>query len=198
VVFDDILIYSLDWDQHLGPIRITCEVLAAQHFVVKPSKCIFGQTEVDYLGHLITVDGVKVDPTKIKAMQSWPVSKNIMALCGFLGLTGYYRKFVCHYGLIASPLTQFLKKGQFRWNPQAEEAFRALKQSMATTPVLGLLNFYELFVLETDASDTGIGAVLAQNWKPPAFMSKAIGPKQRGWSVYSQEMLAIMEAIRQW
>ncbi|KAF8405746.1 hypothetical protein HHK36_007823 [Tetracentron sinense] len=111
---------------------------------------------------------------------------------------GYYHKFVQNYGLIANPLTQLLKKGQFGWNPQVDTTFRVLKEAMATTPVLGLPNFSELFVLETHASGKGIGAVLTQNGRPLAFMSKAIGPKKQGWSVYSKEMLAIMEAIRMW
>jgi hypothetical protein len=198
VFFDDILIYSPNWDSHLQHIRRTLEILTSHSFVVKPSKCIFGRTEVDYLGHLIIVTGVKVDPHKIATMQSWPQPKTITELRGFLGLTGYYRKFVQFYGIIARPLTQLLKKGQFGWNPEAEATFVALKHAMTMTPVLGLPNFSEVFVLETDASDKGIGAVLPQNGKPLAYMSKAIGPRQRGWSVYSKEMLAIIEAIRLW
>jgi len=153
---------------------------------------------VDYLGHLITITGVKVDPHKIATMQLWPQPKTITKLWGFLGLKGYYQKFIQFYSIIARPLTQLLKKGQFGWNLEAEAAFVALKHAMTTTPVLGLPNFSEVFVLETDASDKGIGAVLAQNGKLLVYMSKAIGPRQRGWSVYSKEMLAIIEAIRLW
>jgi hypothetical protein len=182
----------------LQHIKRTLEILASHNFVVKPSKCIFGRTEVDYLGHLITITGVKVDPQKIATMQSWPQPKTITELPGFLGLKGYYRKFIQFYSIIARPLTQLLKKGQFGWNLEAEAAFVALKHAMTTTPVLGLPNFSEVFVLETDASDKGIGAVLAQNGKLLVYMSKAIGPRQRGWSVYSKEMLAIIEAIRLW
>jgi len=164
--------------------------------VVKPNKCIFGRTEVDYLGHLITVTGVKVDPHKIATMQSWPQPKTITELRGFLRLMGYYRKFVQFYGIIA--INPIVEKGSFGWNSVAEAAFVALKHAMTTTPVLGLPNFSEVFVLETDASDKGIGAVLAQNGKPLAYMSKAIGLRQRGWFVYSKEMLAIIEVIRLW
>jgi hypothetical protein len=110
VFFYDILIYSPNWDSHLKHIRTTLEILANHSFVVKPSKCVFGQTEVDYLDHLITVEGVKVDPHKIATMQTWPKPKTITELRGFLGLTGYYRKFVQFYGIIARPLTQLLKR----------------------------------------------------------------------------------------
>lgn len=198
VFFDDILIYSPNWDQHLYHIQKTFEVLATHHFVVKPSKCVFGQTEVDYLGHLITIEGMKEDLKKIEAMMTWPYPKTITKLREFLGLTRYYCKFVQNNGLIVSPLTQLLKKGQFGWSPTAQEAFDALKTAMATTPVLGLPNFSNLFVLEMDASDKGIGAILAPNRRPLAHLSKAIGPRKRGWSVYSKEMLAIMKAIRMW
>jgi hypothetical protein len=172
--------------------------LANQQFVVKPSKCVFGQTKVDYLGHLIIVAGVKVNPRKIESMQNWPQPKTVIELHGFLGLTGYYRKFVKNYSLIAQPLTQLLKKEQFGWSLEAIKAFEELKLAMAITPILGLPKFFDMFVLETHASYIGIGAVLAQQGRPLAYMSKAIRPKKQGWSVYSKEMLAIMEAIRLW
>jgi len=143
VFFDDILINSSDWDTHLIHIKRNFKILASQHFVVKPSKCVFGQTEVDYLGNLITVAGMKVDPHKIAAMQSWPQPKTITELWGFLGLTGYYQKFVKLYGIIARQSTQLLKKGQFEWGPNAETSFIALNHAMTTTPVLGYLAFLE-------------------------------------------------------
>lgn len=115
-----------------------------------------------------------------------------------LRLTGYHCKFVKNYGIIARPLTQLLKKGKFEWGPEAKIAFIALKNSKTTTPVLGLPNFSDMFIIETDEFDKGIGAVLAQNGRPLAYMSKALGQKKHGGSVYSKEMLAIMKAIRMW
>ena len=141
---------------------------------------------------------MKVDERKIAAMVSWPKPRNITELRGFLGLTGYYRKFVCGYGLLARPLTNLLKKGQFRWNTEAVAAFEHLKLAMTQTPVLSMPNFTDVFVIETDASGDGIGAVLQQNGKPIAYMSRALGITKKTWSTYAKEMLAVVEAVRFW
>ncbi|KAL6342714.1 hypothetical protein AAG906_013120 [Vitis piasezkii] len=159
--------------------------------------CIRKQ-ELEYLGHIITHRGVKVDEKKIEAMVAWPRPSNITELRGFLGLTGYYRKFVQGYGLIARPLTNLLKKGKFQWNDEAEAAFLALKQAMTSTPTLAMPNFTEPFTIETDASGNGIGVVLTQQNKPIAYMSRALGITKQTWSIYAKEMLVIVEAIRLW
>jgi hypothetical protein len=163
VFFDDILVYSPSWEAHLLHLCQTLEISAHHHFLVKTSNCVFGQSEVDYLGHIITRDGVKVDSSKIEVMCTWPVPKTITELRGFLGLTGYYHKFVKDYGLIARTLTHLLKKGQFQWSPEVDATFKELKTAISSTLVLGLPNFSDVFVIESDASDKGIGAVLSQN-----------------------------------
>ena len=137
-----------------------------------------------------------MDEHKISAMIAWPRPTNISELRGFLGLTGYYRKFVKDYGIIARPLTNLLKKGQFGWHEEDENAFCALKQVMTTTPILTMPNFNDVFTIETDASGEGIGAVLTQQGKPVAYMSRALGMTKKSWSTYAKEMLAIVEAIR--
>jgi len=114
------------------------------------------------LGHLVGKDGVKVDPKKIEAMQYWPHPKTLKILRGFLGLIGYYHKFVKNYGKIATPLTALLKKNSFTWTPAAAQDFQTLKMAMCTTPVLTLLDFTKTFVLECDALGKGIGVVLVQ------------------------------------
>jgi len=114
------------------------------------------------LGHLVGKDGVRVDPKKIEAIQYWPHPNTLKILHGFLGLTGYYRKFVKNYGKIAAPLTTLLKKNSFTWTPDAAQAFQTLKMAMCTTPVFTLPNFTKTFVLECDASGKGIGVFLMQ------------------------------------
>jgi hypothetical protein len=104
------------------------------------------------LGHLVGKDGVGVDPKNIEDMQDWPHLKTLKILCGFLGLTNYYRKFVKNYGKIATPLTTLLKNNSFTWTPSTTQAFQTLKMAMCTTPVLVLLDFTKTFILECDAS----------------------------------------------
>jgi hypothetical protein len=139
-----------------------------------------------------------VDDRKIAAMGAWSRPTNISELHGFLGLTGYYRKFVQNYGNIAQPLTNLLKKNQFGWHEAAEAAFLALKQAMTTTLILAMPNFNEAFTIETDASGDGIGTVLAQQGKPVAYISRALGITMKSWSTYAKEMLVVLEAIRLW
>ncbi|KAH9724161.1 hypothetical protein KPL70_007389 [Citrus sinensis] len=179
VFFDDILVYSPTWELHLTHVRKTLEILKKHSFFVKANKCDFGKHELEYLGHIVTNQGVKVDGKKIEAMVAWPQPTNTTELRGFLGLTGYYRKFVRNYGVLARPLTNLLKKGNFKWDEDAISAFTMLKQAMTTTPTLAMPNFNEPFTIETDASGDGIGAVLTQQGRPIAYMSRALGIAKR-------------------
>ena len=116
--------------------------------------------EVEYLGQIVWREGVRVDPKMIQAMQDWPQPKILKSLRGFLGLSGYYRKFVHNYGRISRPLTHLLKKNSFLWNDEAQQAFIALKHAMCSTLILALPQFTKSFMIECDASSMGIGVVL--------------------------------------
>ncbi|XP_042032481.1 uncharacterized protein LOC121779227 [Salvia splendens] len=198
VFFDDILIYSPTLPAHVRHLNEVLSILRANQFFVKLSKCTFACTTVEYLGHIIADGHLKADSTKIDAMMSCPVPTTVKQLRGFLGLTGYYRRFVEHYVSIAGPLTDLLKKDAFVWSPTAATSFEALKAAMSSAPVLRLPDFARTFYLETDASDFGIGAVLLQDGHPLAFFSKKLGPKRRVSSTYHKELYAIVEAVQKW
>lgn len=162
VFFDDVLIYSPTWELHMKHVRLDFELLQMHRFFIKLSKCAFGQQQIEYLGHIVSRDGVQVDQSKVKAILEWPKPITITELRGFLGLIGYYRKFVRNYGILAQPLTNLLKQGNFFWTAEADASFLALKKALTTTPTLTIPNFNEPFIITTDASNTGIGAVLSQ------------------------------------
>ncbi|GJW51736.1 retrotransposon-related protein [Tanacetum coccineum] len=198
VFFDDILIYSPNMEDHLQHLRCVLSTMQAHTLFAKQSKCSFAMDKVEYLGHLISSEGVSTDPSKIQDMKNWPRPLNVKQLRGFLGLTGYYRRFIKNYAVISHPLTKLLKKNSFGWNVEAETAFKTLKEAMISTPVLSLPNFNKEFVVETDACDVGIGAVLLQDGHPIAYMSKALSPKHQALSTYEKEFLAVLLALEKW
>jgi hypothetical protein len=139
---------------------------------------------------------VAADPNKVKVMASWPTPKNITALRAFLGLTGFYRRFVKNYATVAGPLTDLLRANSFVWNETAANAFQNLKDAMTQLPLLTLPNFDQPFEVTTDASIIAIGAVLSQNSHPIAFFSRKLTPRLAASSTYVRELYAITEAIK--
>ncbi|KAH9735939.1 hypothetical protein KPL71_017914 [Citrus sinensis] len=198
VFFDDILIYSSDWKEHLEHLELVFGVLSQNQLFVKKSKCAFGKKKIEYLGHVISDEGVATDPAKIQNMLQWPKPNSLKSLRGFLGLTGYYRRFIKDYGKVSQPLTVLLKKDNFQWTQAAKDAFDQLKRIMCAAPVLAMPDFQKDFVIECDASGNRIGAVLLQEGRPIAYLSKALAPKNLGLSTYEKEMLAAVMAVQKW
>nr|GEV08418.1 hypothetical protein [Tanacetum cinerariifolium] len=163
VFFNDILVYSPSIIDHIHHLRQVLQTMRDNTLFAKQSKCVFGTATVRYLGYIISVKGVETDPNKIKAMQSWSVPSNIKQLSGFLGLTGYYRRFVQNYASIIQPLTVLLNKNAFAWNKKAHQAFKQLKQAMSQASVLALPIFQKEFIIETNAPGYGVGA---SKWLP--------------------------------
>nr|GEW79336.1 transposon Ty3-G Gag-Pol polyprotein [Tanacetum cinerariifolium] len=152
---------------------------------------------VNYLGHVISFDGVKVEPDKIQVVSSWPTPTNAKGVRGFLGLAGYYSKFIKGFGGIAAPLHRLVGKAHFQWVEFANNAFQGLKEALTTTPTLGLPNWSLPFTLECDVSGVGIGAVLTQNRRTLTYFSSPLKGTVLSWSTYEKEMLAVVKAVCQ-
>lgn len=195
VFFDDILIYSVSWEDHLRHLEVVLDTLKLHQLFAKFSKCSFGLQQVDYLGHIVSAQGVAMDNSKVQAILQWPIPGNLKQLRGFLGLSGYYRRFIRNYASLAKPLTELLKKDNFHWTVAATDAFAKLKLAVTTAPVLQLPDFSQPFTLETDASGLWIGAVLSQSKHPIAYFSKKMSPRMQSQSAYIRELYAVTEAV---
>jgi hypothetical protein len=197
VFFDDILIYSQTWTDHLKHIRAVLTVLRTNLLLVKRSKCMFASTSVSYLGHVISTARVSMDSAKVASVASWPQPRSAWGLRGFLGLAGYYRKFIKGFCAIVAPLTQLLKKNSFQWTEDATSAFVSLKKALSSAPVLHLPDFQQYFIVECDASGSGFGAVLHQGSGPIAFFSKPFAPRHLKVVAYERELIGLVQAVRQ-
>lgn len=195
VFFDGILIYSPTLEEHLKHLEIVFQLLGRHKLYAKMSKCEFGVEQVKYLGHVISREGVSIDEEKVEAMRNWPLPKTLEGLRGFLGLTGYYRRFVKDYGIIAKPLHDMLKRDQFEWNLEARNAFNQLKEIMSQTPILALPDFSQPFTLQYDASGVGIGAVSMQRGRPICYLSRILCPRNQRLSAYERELITIIQAV---
>jgi hypothetical protein len=198
VFFDDILIYSKSWSSHLQHVRAVLQRLRDHKLAVKQSKCSFGGTMVAYLGHVILAQGVAVDTGKVEVVQAWLWPHTVHAVRGFLGFTGYYRKFIKGYGEIAGSLTQLLKREAFRWTPAVDAVFNDLKRALTTAPVLQLPDFNKPFTVNYDTSNTGFGVVLHQGGGPIVFFSRAMSPHHSKLAAYERELIGLVKAVRHW
>ena len=200
---DDILIYSQTIEDHEIHIRQVLGRLRELGLYAKRSKCEFFQNEVEFLGHRVGRDGLKVMPEKIKAIDEWPQLTNVGDVRSFLGLTGYYRRFVKDFSCIAAPLSELTKGNvKFIWGQEQQSAFEQLKQSLKSAPILSLPNPKLPFVIHTDASGFALGAVLQQDQgnglQPCAYMSHKMLPAETRYATHEKELLAIVRACKDW
>jgi hypothetical protein len=198
VFFDDILVFSSSWAEHLQLVKQVFEVLREHKLALKRPKCSFGEESVAYLGHIISEAGVAMDPAKVTVVETWPRPRTLWALRGFLGLTGYYRKFIAGYGTVTGPLTALLKREAFRWSEEADDAFQQLKQALMTAPLLQMPDFSKRFVVDCDASSAGFGAVLHQGDGTIAFFSRAVAPHHQKLPAYERELIGLIKAVHNW
>jgi hypothetical protein len=176
VYIDDILIYSGSLEEHVEHLWKVFQRLRENKLYAKLEKCKFGVMEVDFFGHRITQEGLKMDDHKVKAILDWEPPKSVLALRCFLGLAFYYRKFIKNFAKIAAPLTNLLKKfaGTYEWDGACDEAFKTLKGILVKALVLKLPDFDKDFEIHFDASNFAIGGVLVQDGRPVAFESKKL------------------------
>ena len=203
VFIDDILIHSIDHSSHLRHIQTVLTILQSNELTAKLSKCEFFADSVDFLGHVVSKDGISVDSNKTDAIRDWPTPLDIHELRSFLGLANYYRRYVEFYAEICLPLFPLLSKDTpYVWTDDHTLAFETLKTKLTTAPVLQPYNPHTRPVLVTDASKFALGATLMQDsgngLKPVAFYSRKFIPAEINYTTREQELLAIRDALKVW
>lgn len=205
VYIDDIVIYSPTFEQHLTDLSNVFQALRDANLTLKISKCCFCRKEMKYLGHIITQNGIKPDPSLTKAVSKFPQPKTIKDVQSFLGLSGYYRRFIKDYAKIAEPLLKQLrqlkdKNYHLKWTAECTTAFENLKKKLTDAPIMSTPNFKEPFILELDACEYGLGAVLTQEYNKQkfviAFASRTLSPSERNYSATEREALAMVWATQ--
>ena len=204
VYLDDILVYSKDPSSHVEDVRRVLERLRKYNLYAKPEKCSFHTSSVEYLGFIVSPEGLSMDPAKIKVIQSWPVPKTVKSLQSFLGFCNFYRRFIPNQSEIVTCLIRLTHKGvPFIWSPECQTAFDKLKSYFSSEPLLAHFQPEKPSIVETDASDYALGAVLSQNddsgvLHPIAFHSRTLSPAERNYEIYDKELLAIRDAFGVW
>ncbi|GKD37616.1 putative reverse transcriptase domain-containing protein, partial [Tanacetum coccineum] len=199
VFIDDILIYSRNEEEHANHLRIILELLRKEKLYAKFSKCDFWIRIVQFLGHLIDSQGLHVDPAKIEAVKNWTSPTTPTEVRQFLGLTGYYRRFIEGFSKIAKPLTKLTQKNKnYIWGEEQESAFQLLKQKLCEAPILALPEGNDDFVVYCDASLQGLGAVLMQREKVIAYASRQLKPHEENYTTHDLELGAVVFALKIW
>jgi hypothetical protein len=199
VFIDDILVYSRTEEEHAEHLRLVLGTLREHQLYAKFSKCEFWLKEVGFLGHVISAGGVSVDPSKITSILERKAPTNPTKVRAFLGLAGYYRKFVEGFSSIARPLTQLLKKDKkFEWTAKCEESFQELKKRLVSAPILTMPDITKSFDVYYDASKLGLGSVLMQDGKVIAYLSHQLRPHELNYPTHDLDLAAVVHALKTW
>ena len=205
VYIDDILIYTKNLDDHVRILQEVFKRIKKHCLIVKMEKCFFFQSEVTFLGHTLSSEGIGMDPGKLKSIEEWTFPRNKKEMRSFMGLANYYREFISGFSSLSKPLTD-LTKDSVSWSvdEKAMDSFIKLKESFREEVVLAYPDQSREFFLEVDASDYGIGGVLSQvddrtgHLRPVGFYSRKLQPAEQNYEIHDKELLAIVDALKEW
>jgi hypothetical protein len=199
VFIDDILVYSKNEAEHTKHLHTVLQRLRDHRLYAKLSKCEFWLREIKFLGHTISQDGVSVDPEKVQEVMNWKPPTTVRQIRSFLGLAGYYRRFIPDFSRIAKPMTELLKKGvKYEWRQKCEDAFHTLRQHLTTAPVLAQPDNTKPFEVYCDAFGTGLGCVLMQDNRVIAYAFRALRPHEQNYPTHDLELAAVVHALKIW
>jgi ribonuclease HI len=197
VFIDDILIHSETTDEHEEHLRIVLERLRQQNLYAKFSKYEFWMEKVAFLGHVLSAEGIAVDPSKVESVTKWEQPLNVIDVRSFLGLVGYYQRFIENFFKIAKPMTELLKNNtKFEWSEACEKSFQELKKRLTTAPVLTLPDTKKDFLVYCDASKQGLGCVLMQEGKVVAYASRQLKKHEENYPTHDLELAAVVHALK--
>ena len=204
IYLDDIMVFSKTITKHVQHLRLVLEKFRQHRLYLKPSKCLMAQPKVDFLGHIVSRDGLSLDPAKIQALADWPVPTNPHEVRQFLGLCGWFRRFIAGFSGIAAPMHALTgKDAPFVWGPAQQLAFEALKAAIVSAPVLQLFDPHAPTTIHTDASDIALGGVLLQadasgKQHPVAFHSRKLNGAEKNYPIHERELLAVVDCCKVW
>jgi hypothetical protein len=197
VFIDDILIFSKNEEKHDEHLRLVLQKLRENQLYAKLNKCEFWLKEVSFLGQIISEGGISVDPSKVKDVLSWNTPQNVSDIRSFLGLAGYYRRFIEGFSKTSKPMTELLVKGYtFEWTPRRETSFQDLKKTLTTAPVLIMPDMEKPFSIHYDTSDQGLGCVLIQDGHVVAYASRQLRKHEEKYLTHDLELAAVVHALK--
>jgi hypothetical protein len=199
VFIDDILVFSRSEEEHEEHLRLVLQKIREHQLYAKFSKCAFWLKAVSFLGHIITDGGIAVDPSKVRDELNWSPPKNVPEIRSFLGLAGYYRRFIEGFSKIVKPLTTLLEKGKdFKWDEKCQASFEKLKKRLTTAPVLIMPDIHKGFDVYCDASRQGLGCVLMHEGKVVAYASRQLRKHEQNYPTHDLELAAVVHALKIW
>jgi hypothetical protein len=197
VFIDDILVFSKTMEEHEEHLRLVLKKLRSNQFYAKFSKCEFWLTEVAFLGHIISAGGVSVDPGKVKDVLNWMSPATVLEIQSFLGLAGFYRRFIKDFSKIAKPMMKLLEKNKtFEWTRECQASFEDLKKRLTSSPVLVLPDLTKKFDIYCDASRQGLGCVLMQEGQVVCYASRQLRKHEENYPTHDLELVAVVHALK--